>query len=468
MNRLAAVTTIIGALALLGACGGDPSPDGEANAPQRADSGPGEGGEGQARDQEVVDGASGGASVNVTEIGIDDIAERFVKLSLGIGQHDKAFVDAYHGPAEWASAAQAEALPLAALEQEARALLEALSVFAEDGADMREAMLAKQTIAALTRIQMSRGEKFSFDEETRLLYDAVAPQYDLAEFDAVISEIEALLPGDADIATRVDAFRESLAIPGNKLEAVFDAAIAECRKRTASHYTLPESEKFQTGYVTDKPWSGYNWYQGDFESLIEINTDLPVIIDRAVDLGCHEGYPGHHTWNVFLERNILIGRGWIEYSIYPLFSPMSLIAEGSANYGIELAFPEDEKIAFERDVLFPVAGLDPAKSKTLGDLNKARRKLSHARNHIARAYLDGDIDREAAIALSMKYELHSRERAEKSIDFIETYRGYVINYNLGRDLVGAYVEAKAGDDGDKWSAFEALLRTPAAASDLAK
>ncbi|WP_375203845.1 hypothetical protein [Hyphococcus sp.] len=399
---------------------------------------------------------------------LDTLAVEFVKLALAVGQHDPAFVDAYHGPADWAELAETEQRPLDQLEADAQGLLISIRRANREGWSVRGEMLEKQLRAALTRIQMAQGRSFAFDEETRRLYDAVAPHYDIAEFDAALSKIDALLPGDGPLSERVEAFRNSLAIPQEKLQAVFDAAIAECRKRTLAHYDLPEAESFRMEFVTDKPWSGYNWYQGDYESLIQVNTDFPIIIDRAVDLGCHEGYPGHHTWNVFLERDLLEGAGWIEYSVYPLFSPMSVTAEGSANYGIELAFPGNEKIAFERDVLFPLAGLDPSMAETLEKLNDLRRKLSHARNMIARDYLDGKIDRETAIELSMKYRLESRERAEQSIRFIETYRGYVLNYNVGRDLVEGFVEREAAKNGgDRWSAFAILLTTPLSASDIA-
>ena len=107
----------------------------------------------------------------------------------------------------------------------------------------------------------------------------------------------------------------------------------------AAHLALPPGESFTVEYVTGKSWSGYNWYQGDYRSLIQVNTDLPINIDRAIDLACHEGYPGHHVYNVLLEQHLVRERGWIEYSVYPLFSPQSLIAEGTANYGIEVAFP---------------------------------------------------------------------------------------------------------------------------------
>lgn len=399
---------------------------------------------------------------------LDQIAERFVKMALGIGQYDAAFVDAYQGPQAWADAVKTNPPSLATLSLEARSLLNDIQSLDGDEDTARKSMLEKQLVAAMTRIEMTQGNNYPFNEETRLLYDAIAPNYDLTDFDQALFDIGRLLPGNGSVAARVDAFRNSLAIPQDKLNEVFDAAIAECRARTLAHYDLPEGETFRLEFVTDKPWSGYNWYQGGFESLIQVNTDFPIIIDRAVDLGCHEGYPGHHTWNVLLERDVLKGKNWIEYSVYPLFSPLSVTAEGSANYGIELAFPDDEKIAFERDVLFPLAGLDPEKAETLGKLNALRSRLAHARNHIAREYLDGRITREQAIVMTMKYSLTSRDRAAQSVDFIETYRGYVINYNLGKDLITDFVKQRVSTGQTPWEAFEYVLRTPTAASDLAK
>ncbi|MEE2691681.1 MAG: hypothetical protein VX640_09085 [Pseudomonadota bacterium] len=397
-------------------------------------------------------------------VAIDQIAEGFVKLALGAGQHDPNFVDAYDGPPEWQAAAIADKRSLEDLEADAQRLLTDLEKLGEP--DARALMLQKLLTAALTRIRMTQGRTFPFDEETRLLYDAVAPAYDLKTFDAALAEIDKLLPGEGPLNERVDAFRNSLAIPKDRMLDVFNAAIAECRRRTVAHFDLPLNESFTLEFVTDKPWSGYNWYQGDYESLIQVNTDLPIVIDRAVDLGCHEGYPGHHTWHSLIDRELVKGNGWVEYSVYPLFSPASVIAEGSGNYGIELAFPGDEKIAFERDVLFPLAGLDPEKAATLDALNKLRRKLSHADNHAAREYLEGRMSKDEAVESLMKYTLASRERAEQRVRFIATYRGYVINYNVGRDLVAGFVERAEAAGENPWDAFGSLLMTPRPASAL--
>ena len=72
-----------------------------------------------------------------------------------------------------------------------------------------------------------------------------------------------MLPGDEPLGERVEAFNNQFAIPPHKLPAVFEAAMAECRQRTLEHIDLPEGESFTIEYVNDKPWSGYNWYQGN-------------------------------------------------------------------------------------------------------------------------------------------------------------------------------------------------------------
>jgi hypothetical protein len=230
--------------------------------------------------------------------------------------------------------------------------------------------------------------------------------------------------------------------------------------------------------VNDKPWSGYNWYQGQARSLIQINTDLPIFISRAVDLGCHEGYPGHHTFNVLLEKNLVERQGWVEFTLYPLFSPASLIAEGSGNYGIELAFPNDERVRFEKTRLFPLAGLQPDDADRYYALQDLLGQLSYAGNEAARDYLNGDMDREETVQWLVDYTLSSPERARQRVDFFDTYRSYVINYNLGKDLVRRWVERdtagseaaggqnEAAVQSQRWQRFERLLSTPMLPSDL--
>jgi hypothetical protein len=266
---------------------------------------------------------------------------------------------------------------------------------------------------------------------------------------------------------RYNAFRNRFVIPSEKLQAVFSAAIDACRERTVRHIELPAEESFQVEYVKDKSWSAYNWYKGGFHSLIQVNTDLPFYIDRAIDLACHEGYPGHHVYNVLLEKHLRRDRGWVEFSTYALFSPQSLIAEGTANYGIEVTFPDDERVDFERETLFPLAGLDPSQTELFYRIQDRVEKLKYAGNEAARRYLNGEIDANEAAAWLTEYALMEPQRAAQRVRFIDQYRSYVINYNLGQDLVRGYVERRTGGDSERvWAEFTALLASPRLPSGL--
>lgn len=397
---------------------------------------------------------------------LDQLAQDYVVLELAMAVHDPAHVDAYYGPEALRDKATAMGWTPREIAGRARTLQTQLQRYSGQVPVARIAELDRRLTALITRVDIHEGKQVPFDVETRRLFAAIAPDHDAAHFAAILEEIDELLPGEGSLSERVNAFRERFYIPDDRLDAVFSAALEECRRRTLDHISLPEDESFVVEYVKDKPWGGYNWYQGGAASLIQVNTDLPIAIDRAVDLGCHEGYPGHHTYNALLERNLVEGRGWIEYALYPLFSPMSLIAEGSANYGIRLAFPGDERVQFEREVLFPLAGLDAADADRYYDLQALTAKLSYARNEVARDYLNGDISREDAEQWLVRYALLSPERADKSLRFVETYRSYVINYNLGRDLVADFVERGGADEATRWRRFIEILSEPTSAEQL--
>ncbi|MBP7370090.1 MAG: hypothetical protein KA902_01500 [Arenimonas sp.] len=408
---------------------------------------------------------------------IDEIAIEYIQLSLAMTPHDSSFVDAYYGPAQFQENAQKTPLSLEDIKSKAKIMLAALNHQPAPEANsmqaLRIAYLQKQTIAMLGRIDLLQGKKMSFDQESAVLYDTVAPHYDRQHFEAIIKQIDALLPGPGSTVERVNAFRSQFIIPRDKLMVVFETAIQACREQTLKHISLPEGENFKLEFVTGKVWSGYNWYKGKYQSLIQINVELPIYIERAIDIGCHEGYPGHHTYNVLLEKNLVNERKWLEYSVYPLFSPQSLIAEGSANYGVEMAFPAALKKSFQRDVLYPLAGINPALLDKYDALLQLTSQLSYAGNEAARNYLDGKMSREQAIQWLIDVELYPVEKAPQRISFYDANRSYVINYNVGKDLVKDYVEYSSRNASTepaktdlRWQVFEQLLSTPLLPSNL--
>src|SRR5437016_2992892 len=402
---------------------------------------------------------------------VNEIAEAYVKLVLAMGQHDPDYVDAYYGPPEWKKRSETKkALDAIALEAtRLRDQLAKVSTATDEMERLRREYLTKQLSALQARVRILKGEHLKFDEESQALYDAVAPKFSDSHFQEILAKLEPKLPGEGPLLQRYENWRRAFVIPKDKLDTVFQLAIKACRERTLAHIKLPPGENFTVEYVTNKPWGGYNWYKGNYRSVIQVNTDLPIYIDRAIDLAAHEGYPGHHVYNALLEKNLVRDRGWVEFSVYALFSPQSLIAEGTANFGREVVFTKPDRMAFEKEVLWPAAGIEPSRAGEFYAVQDLVKKLTYATNEAARRNVNDEIDANAAATWLQKYALMDEKRAEQATKFIEKYRSYVINYNLGEDMVRNYIEKRGGTEQQpeqRWREFEELLASPRLPGDI--
>ncbi|MDB5985698.1 MAG: hypothetical protein JWR16_751 [Nevskia sp.] len=401
---------------------------------------------------------------------LNDVATAYVKLVLALGQVDADYVDAFYGPAEWKTEAAQNPKKLQQIEEEAQELIAALGsadTSADDGDPealaLRKSYLKNQLGSLTARARLLQGERMSFDDEARALYDVDPPHYAETDFQPVLKIMDGLLPkGPGSLAERYNRYIEQYAVPAARLETVMRTAIGVAQYRSAAHLQLPPGERFDLAFVSGKPWSAYNWYQGNYVSRIEVNTDLPIPISRVIELAAHEGYPGHHVYNGLLEQALLRQRGWPEYQIYALFSPQSFIAEGSADFGIGMVFPGNEKLEFTRE-LFQLSGFDTKQAANYLEVVDAAKALAPAAIEGARRYLDGEFSTDSLLAWLQKYTLASPARAKQRLAFIERYRSYIINYSYGEEIVRDFVE-KEGDktpgSAKQWQAFTALLSTP--------
>ncbi|RCH54924.1 hypothetical protein DJ568_10635 [Mucilaginibacter hurinus] len=404
------------------------------------------------------------------------LACEYVRLGLTIGQYDEDFVDAYYGPDSLKpKTSPADKFPKDSLLASINELMNALKDEGEaatvDSNRIRAKWLYNQLIAFSERVRIYSEDYLTFDDESKQLFGATAPVYTEDHFKKQIDLLDSILPGRGNVNDRFQKLANNFVIPKDKLDAVMKAAIAEAKKRTLSHYKLPAGEGFSLEFVTDKPWSGYNWYKGNYTSNVQINTDTKIFINRAIDVGSHESYPGHHVYNMLLEKNLYRDKGWVEISLYPLFSPQSLIAEGSANFGVEMAFPGDEKVKFAKNVLLPLAGLDTAGVELYFKALALKGTLDYARNEAARGLINKTMSEYEALSFLKKYALMNNETANKSISFIKKYRSYVINYNYGQDLVRDYIERNGGtvkNAARRWELFNTLLSNEINTADLVK
>ena len=398
------------------------------------------------------------------------LAEEYVHLGLLMQNHDKLEY-MYSGLQEWRTAAQGNQVPLPRIQADLSSLhdrIAALPVPADTMELQRRKVLLGRISAGIVRADILQGKlPASFDEETRLLFGVEVPHYDEAHFRELAAELDALIPGEGELPDRLQQFRDQFVIPVDKVEPAIRAALKECRQRTLAHLTLPENESVSLNITTGKHWVGFAEFKGNSQTTIHINKSVPIHVERVLQLGCHEGYPGHHVHATLMEAELVKKRDWIENTFVPLHGTIATVAEGAANYGVDLACRRIIQKAFEKSVILPLAGLNGDQLDLYYRYFDLLDELNYARNEVARHYLYGGMPKEEAIQWLMEFGLESRGTASQRLDFIDALRTYVINYNYGKSVVRGFVESEGGADTDaKWAAFEEVLSTPITAQDM--
>lgn len=386
-----------------------------------------------------------------------DPGARYVRLALALDvATDGGYVFAYLGPAEDREEAEAAGLSIDQIADETRTLIADIDGIEASGVEAdRLAALRLQLTAMLARIDVLQGEPMRFDEEALRIFGVRPPRYSATEADSALQAMDRLLPGEGPLAVRAAEFQSRLSIPMERQEAVFRAAIAACRARTAEHIEVPRREALELVFVDDLPASGRYDYLGDYRGRVTVNR-RSASMDNVIHLACHEAYPGHHLQAILIEDRHG-AREWPELQVSALFGPASVISEGLGQHAVDLAMTDAEKLRLYRDELFPLAGLNPGDAERMVALLQAREALvPYATIEISRAYLDGDIGREEAIDMLSKYGLQPREQMAGMFGFVDAFRTYVVTYSLGHDLVRDRVNSAGEHPTVRWAAFRDL------------
>jgi len=346
--------------------------------------------------------------------------------------------------------ARAKHAPLSEVRRGASVLLDELTrerALAPDG-DLRRRFLVGQLRAIVARVDLLSGRHFSFDEEGRLLFGVDPGDVDARALAATDAELERTLPGNGPLARRYAAYDRRFVIPADRLPTVMTRAINGCRRATVGHLALPLDEGVTVEYVRGTPWSAFTRYEGRGRSRVQVNTDFALSVDRALQLACHEAYPGHHAIASLIDARFVAAKHWLEYSVQPMFSPQSLRTEGAATFAVELAFPGESRTAFERDVLFPLVGLNPEDAGKYVRTSQLVDALRDRQLDVARRYLDGAL--EFARAAAELEEGALMPSADATLKFFNEFRSYAVAYTIGRDAVARDV-ARADE---RWQAYE--------------
>jgi hypothetical protein len=127
-----------------------------------------------------------------------------------------------------------------------------------------------------------------------------------------------------------------------------------------------------------------------------------------------------------------------------------------------LAFSESARLAFERDALFPAAGLDPGNAARYVRVGRLVDRLHPVQADIARRYLDGELDFPRASAALERDAL--MPSADATLKFLNRFRTYGATYTAGRNALSRYLDARstADDNGTgRWRAYINVVTDPA-------
>jgi hypothetical protein len=384
------------------------------------------------------------------------VIERYLVLGLRLGRHVDGYVDAYYGPEELKDQVDAEELvPPAELAAEAAALRGELDAIDDP---QRRRWLEAQLHGAETAARRLAGEEIDFVDEVERCYGIRPAPTPEREFEEALRVLDDALPGDGDLGSRFQAWRDSHTIPREQLAPAIDVLKTALRERTAALVDLPDGEAVESELVSNEPWLGFNYYLGGLHSRSVINTDLPIRSYTLPDYVAHEMYPGHHTEHAVKEARLVRGRGQLEESLFLVPTPQSLLAEGIATNALEIVLDEDAD-DWGASVLEPLGvAYDAEQARAL---RKASRTLGFvSANSALQVHRDG-LPLDEVRAYYTRWTLADDTQVEKHIEFVTdpTWRSYVFNYSSGERLVRDWV------DGDR-ARFRRLLTEQVTPADL--
>jgi hypothetical protein len=305
----------------------------------------------------------------------------------------------------------------------------------------RQEFLAAHLSALECSGRVLAGEGVGFVAEVAAYFDVVIEPGDPEAYRQAHAEIDRLLPGAEPLAERLAAYRTRDEIPPQRLEAAVQALSSALRDRARTEFGLPAQETVHYEVVTDKPWSGFNYYLGDFRSRVAINADLGHRMAQLPHLVAHESYPGHHTEHCRKEAGLVRTQRQAEQTIFLVNTPQCLMAEGLADLGLRVAVGP---------------GWGPWAAEILGDLGlrmdgelaerleAAMAGLLSVRQDAALMLHDQGADPAHVQAYLQRWLLVSEPRARQMMRFLADplWRAYTSTYVEGYRLLRSWLDAR--------------------------
>jgi hypothetical protein len=370
------------------------------------------------------------------------LIREYLLLGLRFDRIEEGYVDSFTGdPTLRRMVADEPAPEPAELTRQARRLLDALpSVPRVNGFDeTRAAYLGAHLRALECAGRKFSGEDVGFVDEVRDYFDVEITKGDEDRYREAHARLDEVLGGAGPLADRMEADRRADEIPPERLGECIEAFSSALRDRVRAEYPLPDRETVVYEVVTDKPWSGFNYYHGDYRSTVAVNADLRQQMSNLPSLVAHESYPGHHTEHCRKEAGLVEGLDQQEQTIFLVNTPQCLMAEGLADLALYAAIgPEWGTWAQE---IYADLGLrfDGERAQKI---SAARATLADVRQDAALMLHDEHRDVDDVVAYLRRWLLVDDKRARQMLRFLSSplWRAYTSTYVEGYRLLRPWLD----------------------------
>ncbi|MFC9968444.1 hypothetical protein [Nocardia ignorata] len=389
-------------------------------------------------------------------MGSHPFVTEYLRLGLAFDRLESGFVDAYTGDPALRREIDNAAAPVPA--DLVRRAVDLRAALPDAGlSPQRTEFLDAHLVAMECSARKFAGEEIGFVDEVRAYFDVDITPGDPDDYREAHRQMDEVLGGDGPLAERVAIYRRGDEIPPERLPECVEAFSSALRERVRARYPLPDHEHVTYEVVGDKPWSGFNYYLGDYRSTVAINSDLKQHMAHLPALIAHESYPGHHTEHCRKEAG-LVAAGEDEQTLFLVNTPQCLMAEGLADLALQSIVGPGWGVWAQE--IYADLGLrfDGERAERF---STASAKLLSVRQDAALLLHDKHRSHDEVAQFLQRWSLATPERARQSLRFLSSplWRAYISTYVEGYRLLGGWLDG-AVDAQDRIERFGRLLDEP--------
>ena len=373
------------------------------------------------------------------------LIREYLLLGLRFDRIEDGYVDSYTGDPALREIVAAEPAPDPAdLARQADRLTADLAAVPRTSAGFDDARA--DYIGAHLRALSCAGRKFAgepvgFVDEVQAYFDVHITKGDPERYLQAHRMLDEALGGSGPLVERVHAYRAGEEVPPERLEEAIHAFSSALRDRVRADFPLPDSETIAYEVVTDKPWSGFNYYLGGYRSTVAVNADLKQQMSNLPGLVAHESYPGHHTEHCRKEAGLVEGKGHAEQTIFLVNTPQCLMAEGLADLALYAAIGPDWG-TWAADIYADV-GLR-FDGERAAAVSAAYASLANVRQDAALMLHDEHRDVDDVVDYLKRWLLVPDKRARQMLRFLSSplWRAYTSTYVEGYRLLRGWLDGR--------------------------